>query len=97
MIAWIRGKHRIPAPVRQKPGELTVRQLSQKFAVSQSVVYYWAQKGLVTVRKTQPNHQMWITLTAQQEEQLRTWVTDSQRIAKAKTPEARKEIALCAV
>jgi hypothetical protein len=28
MVAWIRGKHRIPAPALQHPGELTVRQLS---------------------------------------------------------------------
>jgi DNA invertase Pin-like site-specific DNA recombinase len=97
MIAWIRGKHRIPAPALQKPGELTVRQLSQKFAVSQYVVYYWLQQGLVTARRPQPKGRMWITLTAQQEQELQTWVTSSKRIAKSKTQEARKEIASCAV
>ena len=36
MVAWVRSKHRIPAPARQHPGELTVRQLGQKFAVSRT-------------------------------------------------------------
>jgi len=97
MIAWIRGKHRIPAPVLYRPGESTVRQLSRKFAVSQHVVYYWIEKGLVTARRSQPNSQMWITITPQQEQQLQAWVTNSKRIAKSKTRQARKEIALCAV
>jgi hypothetical protein len=97
MIAWIRGKHRIPAPVLQQPGESTVRQLSQKFAVSQYVVYYWLQKGLVTARRPQPNGRMWITLTGQQERELQTWVTDSKRIPKTTPREAQNEIASCAV
>ena len=97
MIAWIRGKHRIPAPVLQQPGELTVRQLSQKFAVSQYVVYYWLQQGLVTARRPQPKGRIWITLTPQQEQELQTWVTSSERIAKSKTQEAQKEIASCAL
>ena len=97
MVAWIRCQHRIPAPPRQQPGELTVGQLSEKFAVSPHVVYYWLEKGLVTARRPQPGGQMYITLTAQQEQDLQTWVTNSQRIANARTREDRKEIALCAV
>ncbi len=97
MIGWIRGKYRIPAPVLQQPGELTVRQLSQKFAVSQHVVYYWLNNGLVAARRAQPNGRMWITLTAQQEQELQAWVTSSKRIAKSKTREAQKELASCAV
>ena len=93
MVAWIRGKHRIAAPVRQQPGELTVRQLSQKFAVSQYVVYYWLNNGLVTARRTQPNGQMWITLTAQQEQELQAWVANSKRIAKSRSQEVLNEIA----
>ena len=97
MIAWIRGKHRIPAPVLQAPDELTVCQLSQKFAISQSVVYYWLHNGLVTARRSQPNGRIWIKLTAQQEQALAAWVTNSRRIAKSKTQQAQKEIAPCAV
>ena len=97
MVAWIRGKHRIPAPALQHPGELTVRQLSRKFAVSQHVVYYWLNRGLVTARRPQPNGQMWITLTAQQEQELETWVTNSKRIAKSKNREVLNEIVSGAV
>jgi hypothetical protein len=97
MIAWIRGKHRIPAPLQQHPGALTVRQLSQKFAVSQHVVYYWLEKGLVTARRPRPNGQMWITLTAQQERELQVWATNSKRIAKSKSREDLNEIVTGAI
>jgi hypothetical protein len=97
MVAWIRGKHRIPAPLLQQPGELTVRQLSQKFAVSQNVVYYWLEKGLVTARSPQSHGRMWITLTDQQEQELQAWVTNSKRIAKSKNGEVLNEIAVGAV
>jgi DNA invertase Pin-like site-specific DNA recombinase len=93
MIDWIRSKQHIPAPVLQRPGELTVRQLSQKFAVGRCVVYYWLEKGLVTARRPQPNGQMYITLSGQQERELQAWVTDSKRIAQAKKPGVLNEIA----
>ncbi len=93
MVAWIRCKHHIPAPVLQQPGELTVQQLSQKFAVSQYVVHYWLKNGLVTARKAQPDGRMWIALTAQQEQALRAWVANSKRIAKSKSRQALNEIA----
>ena len=97
MVAWIRCKHRIPAPVLRQPGEWSIRQLSQKFAVSQHVVYYWLEKGLVTARRPQPNGQMWISLTSQQEQQLQAWVTNSKRIAKSKSREALNATASTAV
>jgi hypothetical protein len=85
MVAWIRCKHRIPAPVLRQPGELTVRQLSQKFAVSPYVVYYWLNHGLVAARRSPPVGRLWITLTAQQESELQAWVTNSKRIAKVRS------------
>lgn len=97
MVAWIRWKHHIPAPVLQQPGELTVRQLSQKFAVSPYVVYYWLNNGLVTPRRAQPNGRLWITLTAQQEQELQAWVANSKRIAKSKNREVLNETASCVV
>jgi hypothetical protein len=97
MIAWIRHKHHIPAPALGEPGELTVRQLSDKFAVSEHVVYYWLAKGLLTARRPQPNGQMWIRLTTQQEHDLENWVSHSKRIAQSKSQQAQKEIAPCAV
>jgi DNA invertase Pin-like site-specific DNA recombinase len=93
MIKWIRFKHRIPAPVLQRPGELTVQEVGQKFAVSQYVVYYWLNNGLLTARRAQPNGRMWITLTAQHEQALQAWVANSKRIAKSKNGQAPNEIA----
>ena len=97
MVGWIRGQHRIPAPVLHRAGELTVQQLSQKFAVSQHVVYYWLQKGLVQARRIKPKNQMWIALTPQKEQELQTWVTNSKRIAKSKHGEVLNEPASCVV
>jgi DNA invertase Pin-like site-specific DNA recombinase len=82
MIAWVRHKHKIAAPVRQPPAGLTVRQLTEKFAVSIHVIYYWLGKGLITARRLRPSGPMWITMTNQQEQDLRAWVTHSKRIAK---------------
>lgn len=96
MVTWIRGKYRIPRPVLHQPGELTVLQLSQKFAVSQHVVYYWLRKGLITARRFNPNNQMWISLTAQQEQQLHAWITNSKRMPKPRE-KALSETAPCAV
>jgi hypothetical protein len=97
IIAWVRYKHHIPAPKSHQPDEVTVRQLSQKFAVSQHVVYYWLNSGLVTARRAQPNGRMWITLTAQQEQELQERVANSKRIAKSKNRQVLKDIASCAV
>ena len=71
--------------------------LSQKFAVSQHVVYYWLQKGLVQARRIKPKNQMWIALTPQKEQELQTWVTNSKRIAKSKHWEVLNEPASCVV
>jgi DNA invertase Pin-like site-specific DNA recombinase len=97
MVAWVRHKHHIPTPALHQPGELTVRQLSQKLAVSQHVVYYWLAKGLVTARRPQPKGQMWIKLTTQQEQDLRAWVNNSRRIARSNAQKPRKEFPSCAV
>ena len=97
MVGWIRGQHGIPAPVLHQPGELTVRQLSQKFAVSQHVVYYWLAKGLVQARRFEPKNQMWITLTPQKEQELQAWVTNSKRIARSKNQRVLNETGSCVV
>ena len=97
MVGWIRGQHGIPAPVLHQPGELTVRQLSQKFAVSQHVVYYWLAKGLVQARRLKPKKQMWITLTPQKEQELQAWVINSERIARSKNQRVLNETGSCVV
>ncbi|WP_176731419.1 zinc ribbon domain-containing protein [Bradyrhizobium elkanii] len=52
-IKWIRYKNRIPAP---RPTEgLSVHQVSKRYAVSPTVVYYWLSRGAVTARRRKPN------------------------------------------
>jgi DNA invertase Pin-like site-specific DNA recombinase len=80
MIAWIRYKHSILAPVRQRPGELTVPQVAQKFRVSHHVVYYWIERGIIPARQDQFNKPYWIALTQELEIELHRWVQNSNRI-----------------
>ncbi len=80
MIAWIRYKHGIPAPVRQRPEELTVPQVAQKFRVSHHVVYYWIDRGIIPARQDRFNQPYWITLTQDQESELHRRVQNSNRI-----------------
>lgn len=87
MIKWIRYRYRIPAPELKRPGELTVRQLSAKFAVSPNVVYYWIQCGVVQARRLNRGSPYWIALDAAKEEELMQWVRGSSRIQSQ--PESR--------
>lgn len=80
MIAWIRYKHGIPAPVRQRPEELTVPQVAQKFRVSHHVVHYWIDRGIIPARQDRFNQPYWITLTQAQESELHRRVQNSNRI-----------------
>jgi hypothetical protein len=94
MIAWVRHKHRMPCQPSPSPqaGELTVRQLGQKLAVSQHVVHYWLGKGLITARRSRPGGPLWITLTQEQERRLRDWIATSERLPKPAEPKVLNQI-----
>jgi hypothetical protein len=81
-IAWIRHKHRIPAPDPRRPGELTVPQVADRFSVSHHVVYYWIERSLLPARQERPNQPYWITLSPAQVVNLTRWVEESNRIVK---------------
>ena len=51
VVRWIRHRHHILAPVLKLPGELTVGQIAEKFAVSPNVVYYWIERNLLSARR----------------------------------------------
>jgi DNA invertase Pin-like site-specific DNA recombinase len=80
MICWIRYKYRIPAPVKRRPGELTVKQVAEQFGVSHHVVYYWIDRRMLSTRQVGPNHPYWITFSPEQELELTRWVRESSRI-----------------
>ena len=67
MIAWIRYKHRIPAPKLKRPEELTVTQVAEKFDVSPSVVYYWIGREVLPARRRNGGSALWITLDPETE------------------------------
>jgi DNA invertase Pin-like site-specific DNA recombinase len=84
MIQWIRRCHRIPPAEPKKPDELTVPQAAQHFGVSDGVVYYWIERGLIQARRLNGGRPYWITLNASDERKLRDWVRNSSRIQNGK-------------
>jgi DNA invertase Pin-like site-specific DNA recombinase len=90
-ISWIRYKHSIPSPDPRKPGESTVKEVATKFNVSIGVVYYWADRQIVSARKVKSGTPLWITIDDNKEQELRAWVATSTRIGK--THKSQKPIA----
>jgi DNA invertase Pin-like site-specific DNA recombinase len=80
MIRWIRFRHHIPPAALRRPGELTVAQVAKHFAVSPGVVYYWIERGHLQARKINAGAPYWITLNGGDEQMLRDWVRNSNRI-----------------
>jgi len=80
IIQWIRCRYRIPPAELKRPGELTVRQVAQRFGTSDQVVYYWIDHNVIRSRRINPGMPHWITLTDMDEQKLREWVRNSRRI-----------------
>ena len=81
MIKWVRYKHAIPRPQLQRPGELTVDQMMEKFGVISHMVYYWIERGHVEARQLKRGTPYWIRLDAATEQALSEWVKNSSRIS----------------
>ena len=90
MIAWIRFKHRIPAPELKRPEELTVAQVAEKFDVSPGVVYYWIERGVVLARRRNRGSALWIALDLETERRLRQWAEKSTRIQKSRRQQSQR-------
>ncbi len=82
MIGWIRYKHCIRTLTLKHPEELTVAEVAAQFGVSQGVVYYWIERGILPARQQAANRAYWITLTDAKAKELQVWVQASKRIAK---------------
>jgi len=80
IIQWIRCRYRIPPAELKRPGELTVRQVAERFGTSDQVVYYWIDHGVIRSRRIHSGMPHWITLSDQDEQRLREWVRNSRRI-----------------
>ena len=88
-VQWIRFKHRIPALCLQKPGELSINQVAEKFNVSHYVVRYWIKHKMIHVRRI--GSKVWIPMDLEQEHELRKLADSSPKIAIARL-QAQKQI-----
>ena len=84
IIQWVRWRYQIPPATLKRPEELTVQQVAQHFGISNHVVYYWIQHGLIQARQLNRGEPYWITLNATDEQKLRDWVRNSGKILMAK-------------
>jgi DNA invertase Pin-like site-specific DNA recombinase len=84
IIQWVRWRYQIPPATLKRPEELTVPQVAQHFGISNHVVYYWIQHGLIQARQLNRGEPYWITLNATDEQKLRDWVRNSGKIQMAK-------------
>jgi DNA invertase Pin-like site-specific DNA recombinase len=80
IVQWIRCRYRIPPAELNRPEELTVRQVAERFGTSDQVVYYWIDHSVIRSRRINPGMPHWITLSDQDEQRLREWVRRSRRI-----------------
>lgn len=80
VIRQIRQGYGIPRPNLKRPEELTVQEVARKFNVSPHVVYYWLERGVVEGRKISGGSPWWITISPDQEAELRKEVESSTKI-----------------
>ena len=52
MVKWLRYKHDIPVCPTHRQGELTVKQVAQRYGVSTHIVYYWLETGILQAQKS---------------------------------------------
>jgi hypothetical protein len=84
IVAWIRWRYKIPAASMRSQGELTVKQVADRFGVSTHVVYYWIERGVLDARQPAQNAPYSITLSGAKSRELRQWVKKSRKIRKSK-------------
>jgi hypothetical protein len=82
-IQWVRFKNKIPSPRLNKPGELSINQVAEKFNVSHYVVRYWIERGIINARSI--GKRLWIFLDADKETELRKRIENSTKIAIVKS------------
>jgi DNA invertase Pin-like site-specific DNA recombinase len=77
MIKWIRYRYEVQSGCLMRPSELTVKQLADRLAVSIHYVHYWIKHGVIEARQLDGRGPWWITISDQQEQQLRDHVRTS--------------------
>jgi excisionase family DNA binding protein len=92
-IRWIRHRYQIPSAACHQPGELTVRQVADRFGVSRNVVYYWIETGVISACRRNSGSPYRIALTGEKAAELEQWVRNSTRIARIRSSTSPKLIA----
>lgn len=77
MIKWIRIRYAVPSVCLMRPEELTAEQLADRLSVSVYFVRYWIKRGVIDARHLGAQGPWWITITDQQEQQLRDRIRTS--------------------
>jgi DNA invertase Pin-like site-specific DNA recombinase len=80
IIRHIRSTYSIPAPILKRSDELTVKEIADRFDVSPGVVYYWIERGYLKARRIKMGLPYWITLKAEDEENLRQRILISYKL-----------------
>jgi len=84
IVDWIRYKYDIPSAKLKRSEEFTVKQVAEKFGVSQHVVYYWIESKFLNARRIHNNAPYWITLDSEKEKELCQKILESTKIQKIK-------------
>lgn len=84
MVKWIRYKHDIPACPTHRQGELTVKQVAQRYDVSTHIVYYWLETGLLQAQKSHRGTYK-IVISESKHQELTAWsrVSRAEKISQA--------------
>ena len=85
-VSGIRHSYGIPVARSRRQGELSVREVAERFGVTRHVVYSWIKRGLLQPRKTVPGSRCWITIDADKEVELTERVRKSARITQEPSP-----------
>lgn len=87
MIKWIRWRYHISAPPQPALDDtLSVRQVCERYRVSQHVVYYWIDRGIVIARDHKPNTPYAISIDDVTDRRLCSWIANSGHLKKTPTP-----------
>jgi hypothetical protein len=74
IVKGIRNKYKIPAPLVKGLQEYTLKEISDKFGVTNHMVYYWIERGYVKARKINKASRWLIELNSEKEKELYTRV-----------------------
>ncbi len=80
IIRWIRNRNNISPAQFQRVGELSTKQVADKFGVRDSVVRYWVERGILQTRKLPgQGTKLWIFIDEEKEQELKKRVENSPR------------------